>query len=60
LVHARSGEPAPGCPEEAAEAAGAFKPRILYPYHQNSGDPDVVKTRLAGVAEIEVRVRRLP
>lgn len=47
-------------PEEAAEAASAFKPRILYPYHQNSGDPNVVKTRLADVAEIEVRVRRLP
>jgi len=47
-------------PEEAAGAASAFKPRILYPYHQNSGDPNVVKTRLADVAEIEVRVRRLP
>jgi L-ascorbate metabolism protein UlaG (beta-lactamase superfamily) len=47
-------------PEDAAEAAKAFKPRILYLYHQNTGDPEVVKTRLADVPGIEVRVRHLP
>src|SRR5262249_4531254 len=47
-------------PEDAVEAARAFKPRILYLYHQNNGDPNVVKTGLADVTEIEVRVRKLP
>jgi L-ascorbate metabolism protein UlaG (beta-lactamase superfamily) len=47
-------------PEDAVEAARAFKPRILYLYHQNSGDPNVVKTGLADAPEIDVRVRRLP
>lgn len=47
-------------PEEAADAVRAFKPRILYPYHQNNSDPSTVKTRLADVTETEVRVRHLP
>jgi L-ascorbate metabolism protein UlaG (beta-lactamase superfamily) len=47
-------------PADAAEAARAFKPRIVYPYHQGNGDPNVVKTSLADVPEIEVRVRKLP
>jgi L-ascorbate metabolism protein UlaG (beta-lactamase superfamily) len=47
-------------PEEAADAARAFMPRILYPYHQGNADPNVVKQRLADVAGIEVRVRKLP
>jgi L-ascorbate metabolism protein UlaG (beta-lactamase superfamily) len=47
-------------PEEAADAARTFKPRIVYPYHQGSGDPNVVKSALADVKEIEVRVRPLP
>jgi L-ascorbate metabolism protein UlaG (beta-lactamase superfamily) len=47
-------------PEEAAEAARAFKPKILYPYHQGKSDPAEVKTLLADVKEIEVRVLALP
>jgi L-ascorbate metabolism protein UlaG (beta-lactamase superfamily) len=47
-------------PAEAAEAARAFQPRILYPYHQGSSDPNAVKTALADVPGIEVRVRKLP
>jgi L-ascorbate metabolism protein UlaG (beta-lactamase superfamily) len=47
-------------PAEAAEGARAFKPRILYPYHQNASDPNAVKSLLADVAGIEVRVRELP
>jgi L-ascorbate metabolism protein UlaG (beta-lactamase superfamily) len=47
-------------PSEAADAARAFKPRILYPYHQNASNPEVVKTLLADVPEVEVRVRKLP
>jgi L-ascorbate metabolism protein UlaG (beta-lactamase superfamily) len=47
-------------PEDAADAARAFMPRILYPYHQGSANPSIVKERLADVAGVEVRVRKLP
>jgi L-ascorbate metabolism protein UlaG (beta-lactamase superfamily) len=47
-------------PQDAADAARAFKPRILYPYHQGSSDPNVVKSTLADLKEVEVRVRQLP
>jgi L-ascorbate metabolism protein UlaG (beta-lactamase superfamily) len=47
-------------PKDAAEAAKAFKPKILYPYHQGKSDPNEVKTLLAGEKEIEVRVLPLP
>jgi L-ascorbate metabolism protein UlaG (beta-lactamase superfamily) len=47
-------------PREAAEAARAFKPKILYPYHQGSSDPNEVKKLLADDKEIEVRVLSLP
>lgn len=44
----------------AADAARAFKPKILYPYHQGKSDPAEVKRLLADVKEIEVRVLALP
>lgn len=47
-------------PKEAAEAARAFKPKILYPYHQGKSDPAEVKKLLEDVKEIEVRVLALP
>ena len=47
-------------PKEAADAARAFKPKILYPYHQGKSDPAEVKKLLADVKEIEVRVLPLP
>ena len=47
-------------PEAAAEAARAFKPKIIYPYHQGKSDPAKVKKLLADVKEIEVRVLPLP
>lgn len=47
-------------PAEAAEAARAFKPRILYPYHQGKSDPAEVKRLLADEKGIEVRVLPLP
>ena len=47
-------------PAEAAEAARAFKPAILYPYHQGSSDPAEVKRLLADEKSIEVRVLALP
>ncbi|MGA2497018.1 MAG: MBL fold metallo-hydrolase [Tepidisphaeraceae bacterium] len=47
-------------PQEAAEAAKAFKPKILVPYHQGRSDPAEVKKLLADVKEVEVRVLALP
>jgi L-ascorbate metabolism protein UlaG (beta-lactamase superfamily) len=47
-------------PSEAAAAARAFKPRILYPYHQGKSDPAELKHLLAGEKGIEVRVLKLP
>jgi L-ascorbate metabolism protein UlaG (beta-lactamase superfamily)/peptidoglycan/xylan/chitin deacetylase (PgdA/CDA1 family) len=47
-------------PKEAADAARAFKPRILYPYHQGKSDPAEVKKLLADEKSIEVRVLALP
>jgi len=47
-------------PKDAAEAARAFKPKILYPYHQGKSDPAEVKKLLADLKEIEVRVLALP
>jgi L-ascorbate metabolism protein UlaG (beta-lactamase superfamily) len=47
-------------PKDAADAARAFKPRILYPYHQGKSDPAEVKQRLADEKSIEVRVLALP
>lgn len=47
-------------PKEAAEAARAFKPKILYPYHQGKSDPGEVKKLLVEEKAIEVRVVPLP
>ncbi len=47
-------------PKEAADAARAFKPKVVYPYHQGKSDPNEVKKLLADVKEIEVRVLPLP
>jgi L-ascorbate metabolism protein UlaG (beta-lactamase superfamily) len=47
-------------PSEAAGAARMFKPRILYPYHQGSSDPEDLKGLLADLEGTEVRVRELP
>jgi L-ascorbate metabolism protein UlaG (beta-lactamase superfamily) len=47
-------------PKDAAAAARAFKPKVLYPYHQGKSDPAEVKKLLADVKEIEVRVLALP
>jgi L-ascorbate metabolism protein UlaG (beta-lactamase superfamily) len=47
-------------PPEAAAAARAFKPKVLYPYHQGASDPAEVKRLLADEKTIEVRVLPLP
>jgi L-ascorbate metabolism protein UlaG (beta-lactamase superfamily) len=47
-------------PQEAAEAAKVFKPKVLYPYHQGQSNPAEMKTLLAQEKGIEVRVLALP
>ncbi len=47
-------------PQQAAEAAKAFKPKVLYPYHQGKSDPKEIKALLADEKSIEVRVLALP
>lgn len=46
-------------PEMAAEAALAFKPKILYPYHFGSTDTSDLVERLKDHQDIEVRIRDL-
>jgi L-ascorbate metabolism protein UlaG (beta-lactamase superfamily) len=46
-------------PEMVADAAKAFKPKILYPYHFSETDTSKVVTLLKGTPEIEVRIRKM-
>jgi len=46
-------------PEMVADAARAFRPRILYPYHFGRTDPQELVRLLRGEAGIEVRVREM-
>ncbi len=47
-------------PEMVADAAKAFKPRILYPYHYGETDTSRLEDLLRDTKEIEVRIRRMP
>jgi L-ascorbate metabolism protein UlaG (beta-lactamase superfamily) len=47
-------------PQEAADATKAFKPKVVYPYHQGQSKPEDFKKALDGEKEIEVRVLALP
>ena len=44
-------------PAMVADAAKAFRPRILYPYHYGNTDPNELVTLLEGETGIEVRIR---
>ncbi len=44
-------------PEMVADAAKAFKPKILYPYHYGSTDTARIVELLQGEEGIEVRIR---
>ena len=44
-------------PEMVADAAKAFRPGILYPYHFGETDTNQLVELMAGEAGIEVRVR---
>ena len=46
-------------PEMVAEAAKAFAPKILYPYHYGSTDTSQLTKLLAGTPGIEVRIRNM-
>ena len=46
-------------PEMVADAAKAFKPKILYPYHYANTNPSVLENLLEDSKEIEVRIRKM-
>jgi hypothetical protein len=46
-------------PEMVADAAKAFRPGILYPYHFGQTDPSELVELLADEGDIEVRVRQM-
>jgi L-ascorbate metabolism protein UlaG (beta-lactamase superfamily) len=47
-------------PEMVADAAIAFKPKVLYPYHYGKTDPQKLVELLADQKDIEVRIRNMP
>ena len=46
-------------PEMVADAAKAFTPKILYPYHYGNTDTSRIVELLKNVEEIEVRIRKM-
>jgi L-ascorbate metabolism protein UlaG (beta-lactamase superfamily) len=46
-------------PEMAADAARAFAPKVLYPYHYGQTDPTRLVDLLKDSPEIEVRIRKM-
>ncbi|UCE06099.1 MAG: MBL fold metallo-hydrolase [bacterium] len=46
-------------PEMVADAARAFKPKILYPYHYGKTDTNELVELLKDVKNIEVRIRKM-
>lgn len=46
-------------PEMAADAAKAFRPKILYPYHFGETNPAKIVELLKDAKEIEVRIRKM-
>jgi len=46
-------------PEMVADAALAFKPKILYPYHYGDTDTSRIVELLKGAKDIEVRIRKM-
>jgi L-ascorbate metabolism protein UlaG (beta-lactamase superfamily) len=46
-------------PEMVADAAKAFKPKILYPYHYGETDTSMIVNLLKDMKDIEVRIRKL-
>ena len=46
-------------PEMVADAAKAFKPKILYPYHTGDTDQSKLTALMKGVDGVEVRLRKM-
>ncbi|MBI5572751.1 MAG: MBL fold metallo-hydrolase [Desulfomonile tiedjei] len=46
-------------PEMVADAAKAFKPKILYPYHTGDTDISKIKKLMKGEQGIELRIRKM-
>ena len=46
-------------PEMVADAAKAFKPKILYPYHYGETDVSKITTLMKDVKDVEVRIRKM-
>ncbi len=46
-------------PEMVAEAAGRINPKILYPYHYGSTDPELLVKLLKDRKQIDVRIRNM-
>jgi len=46
-------------PEMVADAARAFRPKVLYPYHFGDTDTSKLNALLAGEKGIEVRIRKM-
>ena len=46
-------------PEMVAQAARAFSPKVLYPYHYGETDPSRIIELLADREDIEVRIRKM-
>jgi L-ascorbate metabolism protein UlaG (beta-lactamase superfamily) len=48
-------------PEMVADAAKAFKPRVLYPYHYHFGKTDLPKLAelMENTPEVEIRLRQM-
>lgn len=47
-------------PEMVADAALAFRPKVLYPYHYGESDTGRLIALLKDAGDIEVRIRRMP
>jgi len=46
-------------PAMVADAAKAFEPKILYPYHYGQTDPNELVNLLKGTKKIDVRIRKM-
>ncbi len=46
-------------PEMVADAAKAFRPKVLYPYHVGETDTSILPALLASEKDIEVRIREM-
>lgn len=46
-------------PEMVADAAKAFKPKILYPYHYGKTDTSKIVSLMKDTPEVEVRIRKM-